>query len=216
MVLFSSLSLLIAMSCTERFPEHLLSLIKTSKYVHLATCSTDCIPSVALMNYIYVPAPASYDNTHSSDDYIIFATFKNTEKYRNIKSNPIVSLLFHDWITAKNLSLKKRTLSEVNTPEPFSMTSNSSNDDNYSGSSKLMNLLQELNQSELNEMSATIKGKANIILQDTNESDFYKKLLLKSNPDASVFIQGNDIAIVKVKIESAKVTDNENNTKIYN
>ncbi|CCH63016.1 hypothetical protein TBLA_0J00150 [Henningerozyma blattae CBS 6284] len=205
------------MSCTEKFPDHLLSLIKTSKYVHLATSSTDGIPSVALMNYVYVPASRTFGpDANKGNDYIIFATFANTEKYNNIKTNPNVSLLFHDWVTAKNLSVKKRTLSETSTPEPSSSNLNNPSGITTANPSRLLNLLQELNQSELNEMSATIKGHGLLIAPDTDESKYFKRLLLKSNPDASVFIQGDNVHIVKVKIESAKVTDNENHTKVYN
>lgn len=75
--------------------------------------------------------------------------------------------------------------------------------------------MHELNQAELNQMSANIKGHAKIVNPATEESKFYKQLLLKTNPDAEVFILGDNTVIVKVKIESAKVTDSENNTAVY-
>lgn len=199
------------MSCTNRFPDHLINLIKTSKYVHLATCSKEAIPSVSLMNYTYIPADKAFKGSNDCDgDYIIFATFKDTEKYENMSSNPVVSLLFHDWITANNLSVRKNSLSQTSTPDPVATTSIS----NYP--SKLLNLLQEMNQSELNEMSATLRGHAKIVDLNTEEFNYYKKLLLRTNPDAHVFILGDDTSIIKVRIESAKVTDSENNTSIYN
>lgn len=204
------------MSCTKKFPDHLINLIKTSKYVHLATASKDCIPSVSLMNYTYVPSDKTFQKDDNSD-YIIFATFDNTEKYVNILTNPTVSLLFHDWITANSLSAKKRTLSQVGTPRdsPVSDKPSPLTDSTPPHPSKLLNLLQQLNQSELNEMSATIKGHAIPIERGSEESNYYKNLLLKTNPDAEVFILGENTVIVKVRIESAKVTDSENNTSIY-
>ncbi|CCK71048.1 pyridoxal 5'-phosphate synthase KNAG_0F03840 [Huiozyma naganishii CBS 8797] len=193
------------MSCTQKFPDALLELIQTSKYVHLATASRDCIPSVSLMNYIYVPHTQAF-GAHSGDadtrDYILFATFDNTEKYTNILANPVVSLLFHDWVAANKLSVRKSSTGAVLEPT-------------REHPSKLLNLLQQLNQAELNEISATIRGHATPIDPQSEESAHYKQILLKANPDAEVFITGKNTVVVKVVIESAKVTDNENNTSVY-
>lgn len=162
------------------------------------------------MNYLYVPVDKSYENDRNGNgkDYIVFATLTDTEKYRNISDNPMVSLLFHDWITAKNLSVRKHSLSQSPTP------------DNNSGGeehpSKLLNLLQELNQAELFQMSANLRGSASVVDPSSKESKYYKDLLLRVNPDAHVFIQCDNTVIVKVQIESAKVSDAENNTKVYN
>lgn len=199
------------MPLVGKFPQHLADLIKTSKYVHVATASKDGIPSVSLMNYIYVPSSKTYISHDQSDDYIIFATLDDTEKYANILANPTVSLLFHDWVTAKNLSLRKHSLSQTPTPDPAQPSTTTG----APQSSKLLNLLQELNQAELFQMSATIRGHGTIIDPKSEESKHYKDLLLRANPDAHVFIQSEKTVIVKVKIESAKVTDNENNTSIY-
>lgn len=188
------------MTSVEKFPQSLIELIKSSKYVHVATCSNDCQPSVALMNYVYVPSDETFKpKKDSSDDYIIFATFEDSDKYQNMLSNPSISLLFHDWIAANNLSMMKHNLFEKK-----------------SNASKLENFLQELNQTELNQISATITGKAEIINPLTEESSYYKKLLLRANPDADVFILGENTAVVKVKMQRAKVTDIENNVSIYN
>ena len=205
------------MPCTEKFPSHLIDLIKVSKYFHLATASVDSIPSVSLMNYIYVPAAKTYDEENNKkDDYIIFATFANTEKYSNILSNPTVSLLFHDWVTANNLSIRKTSISASNSPNPEGLNITPALDSTSGHPSKLLNLLQQLNQAELNEMSATTKGCAIPLDPNSNESKYYKDLLLKANPDAEVFILGENTVVVKVKIEGAQVTDSENNISVYN
>lgn len=197
------------MSCIEKFPPHLSELIRTSKYVHVATCSKECIPTISLMNYIYVPVDKRYGVGKDVDnkDSIVFATLTNTEKYRNICDNPKVSLLFHDWITAKNLSVRKHSLSQS--------TDADDNGGTQEHPSKLLNLLQELNQAELFQMSANLRGSASIVDPSSDESKYYKDLLLRVNPDAHVFIQHNDTVIVKVQIEYAKVSDTENNTKVY-
>lgn len=206
------------MTCVSKFPPHLIELIKTSKYVHLATASLDGVPSVSLMNYSFISPNKCYDkvkiNKDEKDCYIIFATFKDTEKYENIVSNPVVSLLFHDWVTANNLQVRKNSLSQVNTPQNGSESNLNNSGSESPHPSKLLNLLQQLNQAELNEMSATIKGTA-IPISDQEESKYYKDLLLKANPDAFVFITGENVAVVKVRIESAKVTDSDNNIRVY-
>lgn len=208
------------MPCTEKFPGHLIHLIKTSKYVHVGTCSKDCIPSVSLMNYTYIPKKSTFDPENETNDLIIFATNKDSQKFQNMVDNPTVSLLFHDWITANNLSVRKASISQTPTPDPSTTNLNPASGTGggaipNSHPSKLLNLLQELNQAELNQMSANIRGHAKIVEPNTEESNFYKQLLLKTNPDAEVFILGDNTVIVKVKIESAKVTDSENNTSIY-
>ncbi|AGO12102.1 AaceriAEL264Cp [[Ashbya] aceris (nom. inval.)] len=186
-------------------PDHVLHLLKTSKYVHLATASSDGIPSVSLMNYAYLSpeSPVTEGETH----YIVFATSAVTEKYQNITSNPNVSLLIHDWVTAKKLSLRKNSTSA----SPMEGTEA----DNQEAPSRLLNILQELNQSELSQMSATLRGLAEVI--DSTSPDFlsYRDALLKANPDAKCFILGDDVVMVKVHITSAKVSDTSNNTSVY-
>ena len=194
------------MSTTVDLPEHLVSLLKTSKYVHLATASKDCIPNVSLMNYTYVLPHKAFHEEGSNSHYVIFATSKSTQKYKNIIANPSVSLLIHDWVTAKKLSLRKTSVS--NTPVPDS-------NDSEEQPSRLLNLLQELNQSELSQMSATLSGTATVIDPSSEESDYYEKQLLTVNPDANCYIKGDDNVIIKVKILDAKISDSENRTSYY-
>ncbi|SCU91140.1 LAMI_0E04874g1_1 [Lachancea mirantina] len=204
------------MSCPASLPEHVLSLLKTSKYLHLATCSKpECIPSVSLMNYTYIPPHKVY-NSHDEtaeeyqkeEHYIILGTQKDTAKYANIQQNPEVSVLIHDWVTAKKLSLRKNSQSNTPTPEPTGIQ-------NADHPSRLLNLLQELNQSELSQMSATLRGYAESIDPTSQESKYYEAELLKTNPDVSVYIEGKNFALVKVRLENAKVSDSENHTRFY-
>ncbi|SCU97459.1 LAME_0F19746g1_1 [Lachancea meyersii CBS 8951] len=214
------------MSCPESLPEHVLTLLKTSKYLHLATCSKpECIPSVSLMNYTYIspdrvytpkssPASSSVATSNKKCHYIIMATQKNTEKYENIIQNPQVSVLIHDWVTAKKLSLRKSSMS--NTPTPAESTQDSSEQPpSADHPSRLLNLLQELNQSELSQMSATLRGYAEHLDSFSDEFNYYEQELLKANPDARVYTRGENVSVVKVKLVNAKVSDNENNTKFY-
>lgn len=182
----------------ESLPKQLLHLIKSSKYVHIATCGNDCAPSASLMNYIYVPPESTY-GTKDHDDYIVFATSEDTDKFMNILTNPTVALLFHDWVAANNLSIRKHSINGLN-----------------NSNKKLENLFDELDDSELNQISATIKGKAEFINPLGPESKYYKNLLLRANPDADIFINGVNTILVKVKMMSAKITDSDNNTVTYN
>lgn len=191
-------------------PDHLISLLKHSKYLHLGTCSKDLAPSVALMNYTYIPPHKAFKEESSNNHYVIFPTNKETGKYSNIKNNPNVSLLIHDWVTAKKLSLKKSSTS--NTPTYLTSTTDIPIEEHPS---RLLCLLQELNQSELSQISASLTGIAFIIDPATDESYYYKHALLKANPDAECFINGNDTVVIKVQLLSAKVSDSDNNTKIY-
>ncbi|SCV05128.1 LANO_0H00650g1_1 [Lachancea nothofagi CBS 11611] len=209
------------MSCPDSLPEHVLSLLKTSKYLHLATCSKpECIPSLSLMNYTYISPDRVYapeGTEHSSTDkchYIIMATQRNTEKYENIIQNPQVSVLIHDWVTAKKLSLRKSSMSNTPTPsEP--VQAEPAQTQNPDHPSRLLNLLQELNQSELSQMSATLRGHAEHLDASSDEFNYYEQELLKQNPDARVYTRGENVSVVKVKLVNAKVSDRDNNTKFY-
>lgn len=197
------------MKLNEQIPKDLLRLIKSSKYVHVATCSSNCVPSVSLMHYIFVSSTEIFHkHEHSTsidrNDYIIFTVFEKSVTFSNVMSNPNVALLFHDWITAKNLTLRKKSVHD-NVDCSFV----------GSESTKLNNFLRDLNQSELNQVSATVNGIADIVNPDCEESTYYRRLLLTANPDADIFILGEETAIIKVKIQKIKVSDMENNTSIY-
>lgn len=197
---------------TGEFPGELRNLIKSSKYVHVATCSVDHVPSISLMNYAYLTndqlyAPQTREDS-DNNGYIIFATFDDTEKIENIRHNPVVSLLFHDWITANNLSLRKGSTSGAVMNEHGAIKST------YSHNNRIANVLNDLSQDELSQISATIKGHAEIVPPDTEESQYYMQILLGTNPDADIFILAENAVIVKVQMFYAKISDNENNVDI--
>lgn len=160
------------------------------------------------MHYIFVSSTESFhkhehNNSTDNNDYIIFTVFEKSVTYSNVAGNPNVALLFHDWITAKNLTLRKKSVHEDGCPS-F-----------QSESTKLNDFLRDLNQSELNQVSATVNGIADIVNPESEESTYYRRLLLTANPDADIFILGEETAIIKVKIQKIKVSDMENNTSIY-
>lgn len=130
--------------------------------------------------------------TEGSDYFIFLTTPKNTQKYSNISQNKNVSILVHDWTLTK----------QQQTPE-------------VSDSNSLLKFLQNLNQNELSQVSATLSGEAQILDSSNPNLDLYKKLHLANNPTAKAFIDGDDIAFVLVKILSSKVADNYNNVDEY-
>lgn len=176
-------------------PDSVVKLLKSTRFVHLATSLND-FPHVSLMNYTY------YSN--NSDYYIIITTPKGTTKYENIVSNPNVSLLVHDWISAKT------TESE---PE---LNGNSGRRRN-----SLYELLTNLNKTEISSVSVMINGKAKVVdpKEDTESFNFYKSLHknneLIDEQQSKNYIESDDCALVLIKIENIKVTDTNDNVQSY-
>lgn len=192
-----------------KYPPNLVELIKTSKFVHLATCSNDLVPSLALMNYLYIPKELSY---YQDSDYIIFATMENTVKYDNILGNPNISLLFHDWISVNNSIMNKQNVTNRNSGD----CAIDDQDNNVTGQVSLDYILNKYPIDDIHDqMSATIKGEAEIVSPLSKESAYYKRLLLEGNPEAEVFILGNKTSVIKVKMLSCKIVDINNNIKMY-
>jgi hypothetical protein len=181
----------------DKLPETVIKLLQNGKFVHLGTADITGIPDVALMNYYYLPAHELYtlrDANGPEEDavnntHIILSTPITSVKYQNISQNPNVSLLFHDWTTAK--ALYKPDLN-----------------------SNLLSLLHSLNQTELSQVSATLRGKTKIV-DDEKELAYYKDLLKKENPDAKVYIDGDENSIILVQITHAKVCDTQNHVSSY-
>jgi len=77
-------------------PPEVVTLLKTSRYLHLGTADNNAIPSVSLMNYTFL----------SSQDppLIILTTRTNTKKFSNVSVNPNVSLLVHGFGSHRQLN----------------------------------------------------------------------------------------------------------------
>ncbi|CCH42647.1 Pyridoxamine 5'-phosphate oxidase [Wickerhamomyces ciferrii] len=191
----------------DELPSSVISLLESGKFVHLGTADLKGLPDVALMNYYYLPSHELYnkkpidgeetgplDPTNSKEHtYIILSTKKCSVKYINIEQNPNVSLLLHDWTTAKNLFKRNDLVDDQ---------------------SNLFKILHDLNQSELSQVSATLSGQATI-LKNKDELNFYKSKLLQENPDAKIYIDGDENSIILVQILSAKVSDSEAHLSTY-
>lgn len=180
----------------QQLPSSVSNLLKSAKYLHLATATTRGVPEVTLMNYHYLPGhelPTVNDNSEKNEEknYILLSSEKSVQ-YINILQNPNVSLLLHDWTVAKTLN--KSTENDT--------------------TSDLFNLLKNLNQSELSKVSATLTGKASVVT-DAKDLKFYRDILLRENPEARVYIEGDNNAIILVEITKFKICDYQNNQSTY-
>lgn len=164
--------------------DELHNLIVDSRFVHLATCSLQNIPNIALMHYLYVKTDNN-NLTNNNNDFIILSLGKDTETYQNLIENSIVSLLFHNWVYISPLQL-------LNTKA----NSNNNND----------NL----------QYSSMIRGDVEIYEQFTKEFKHWRSKLLKSNPDGDTFILQDDNVIIKINCQYLKLTDINNNIKVFN
>lgn len=140
-------------------PAAIEQLLKRNQLLHLATCSND-IPSVSLMNFSYLSPQGSTPPT------IIVSSPRDTTKIENIKANPNVSILIHDWV----------------------------NDSSQESGTDLRQYLQRLNQAQLGQTSVTLYGSAHIPAGE--EAEYYRERHLESHPGAECFIKNADVVLV--------------------
>lgn len=172
-------------------PESVTNLLKSTRFVHLATSLND-VPHVSLMNYTYYKGPDHH--------CIIISTPTATTKYENMVSNPRVSVLVHDWISVKTED------KEVETPATGRRNS-------------LYEMLANINKNELGRFSVMLVGEAEIVHQDSEKFPFYRSLHLNNSKieqsQAKNYIEPDGNAIVVINIKSCKVTDTDNNIAEY-
>ncbi|KAF2643438.1 pyridoxamine phosphate oxidase-like protein, partial [Massarina eburnea CBS 473.64] len=130
--------------------------------LHLATAS-DNVPHISLMNYTYLPA-----TPYSPHPTIIMTTPPASRKTHNLESNPLVSLLVHDWVSHRPPTLSQPGRS----PSP-------SRPNPRSGS--LAELLLGMNTASLSRISTTINGLAQIVPGGSEEEAWYKAQHLANN-----------------------------------
>lgn len=180
------------MSPSANLPDSVIKLLKSTRFLHLATSLND-VPHVSLMNYTYY--------NKGEESFIIFTTPKDTTKYRNILANPNVSLLVHDWISAKS--------TESEQPQTNSGRRNS-----------LFELLANMNKAEISSVSVMLTGKAEIVAPEDHERHaFYKSLHLNNSLIDEVqsknYIADEKNALFVVKVSACQVTDTNDNIQQY-
>lgn len=175
----------------SNLPDSVVKLLKSTRFVHLATSKND-IPHVSLMNYTYI--------NRGDTDYIITSSPKGTTKYENITSNPNVSLLVHDWISAR-----------APEQEPSDLTRRNS----------LYELLTNINKAEISSVSVMISGTAEILDPDTDHDRFLFFQSLHKNNDSidtvqsKNYIERDNVALILIAVEGVKVTDTNDNVQEY-
>ncbi|PVH17076.1 uncharacterized protein CXQ87_004636 [Candidozyma duobushaemuli] len=177
------------MESVTQLPEHVTKLLKSKRYVHLATCNAN-IPHASLMNYTF----------YSKNDkpYIIISTPRDTTKYRNIEANENVSLLIHDWVAgdeeAAPPSGRRNSLYEL-----------------------LANMNKAEIRSVsvmLNGRAQIVDPKT-----EEADHKFYKSLHLNNglvdDAQAETFISNECNSIVLITVDSCQITDTNNKVQTY-
>jgi hypothetical protein len=115
------------------------------------------------MNYTYLPS-----TPYSPTPIIIMTTPPTSRKTLNLESNPLVSLLVHDWISHRPPTLSQPGRSPSPTrPAP------------RSGS--LAELLLGMNTASLSRISTTINGTAELVQSRSEQESWYKAQHLANN-----------------------------------
>ncbi|KAK9389021.1 hypothetical protein V1515DRAFT_596859 [Lipomyces mesembrius] len=162
-------------------PAEVISCLKSARFLQLGTSYRD-YPHVSLMNYTYIPKGDAVP--YEEDAVIVMTSERQTKKFFNITVNSRVSILVHDWVSKQTAN---------NAPQG------------------LTQFLLSMNQAELSSISATLNGRARIV-DDQEEERFFKEKHLASNPtDARLFIDAENVAVIVVKVSSARVADVDNN-----
>jgi hypothetical protein len=136
------------------------------------------------MNYTYLPS-----SPYTPFPSIIMTTNPSSRKTHNLQSNSKVSLLVHDWVSHRPHAAS----TSQSTP------GNKSNVGDWGGASaaresSLVELLKNLNSSELSSISATINGTARLVEPHTDEERYLRARHLANNTfGASVSLPPADV-----------------------
>jgi len=175
------------------------------------------------MNYTYLPS-----SPYTTSPAIIMTTPPSSRKTDNLASNPLVSLLVHDWV-----SHRPPTLSQ-----PGRSTSPDRAGSGRGGS--LAELLLGMNTASLSRISTTINGTAELVPAGSEEEAWFKARHVENNTfgDASAFssspaaaggglwgglggeeensegdggkkcfIEGEEVRVVMVRIRDGRIAD---------
>ncbi|KAG7903503.1 hypothetical protein KL935_001035 [Ogataea polymorpha] len=177
---------------TTEIPSSVLHLLQNANFIHLGTCLNN-VPHVSLMNYTLISPEQKYHDKTGKNHYLLISTPKDTQKYHNLSQNPQCSILVHDWTTSTKAS-------------------------GVSRHGQLLRFLEDLNQSELCELSCNLTGYVEQVFdedEDSDETKYYRDLHIKSNPDAKPFLENKGAALLLIKIELSKVVDSNFNISKY-
>ncbi|EXJ58893.1 hypothetical protein A1O7_06323 [Cladophialophora yegresii CBS 114405] len=196
-------------------PPEVSQCLKNARFLHLATISatetSPATPHVSLMNYTFLP---SY-NDHGP--VIIMTTNAQSMKTQNLRHNPKVSILVHDWVSHRPPTASSVSGDRAGSP-PAAATRSS-----------LASLLLNLNTSALSSISTTIAGEARFLEQGSEEERWCKAAHLANNTfgeqvrqeagffgappqnpeteNSSCYIEGDDVRVVVVPVREGRTAD---------
>ncbi|KAF2271657.1 uncharacterized protein EI97DRAFT_437612 [Westerdykella ornata] len=207
---------------SNHLPEEVITCLQNARFLHLATAANN-VPHISLMNYTYLA-----QSPYSSTPTIIMTTPPSSRKTLNLASNPLVSLLVHDWI-----SHRPPTLSQPGRPPSPSRPG--------PRSGSLAELLLGLNTASLSRISTTINGVAEIVPRGSEAEAWYKAQHLANNTFAPsedsyssspvggglwrglgqagdaesregdggtrCYVEGEEVCVVVVKIKDGRIAD---------
>lgn len=218
-------------------PPEVTQCLRNARFLHLATIAPPRspmdppTPHVSLMNYTFLPSyspPSTWTSASTvspgAEPVILMTTNTQSLKTQNLRHNPRVSLLVHDWS-----SHRPPTASNVGSDQTRAGSPPAA-----ARASSLASLLLNLNTSALSSISTTIAGEARFLEQGSDEEKWCKAAHLANNtfegqlsteagyfgrpPDggpvhrsdrenASGYIDGNDVRVVLVPVRAGRISD---------
>ncbi|KAF2146344.1 uncharacterized protein K452DRAFT_324301 [Aplosporella prunicola CBS 121167] len=202
-------------------PSEVVQCLENARFLHLATSSPDAVPHISLMNYTYL-ATTPFSNTPQ----IVMTTEPTSHKTDNLRRNPRVSLLVHDWVSTRPPTLSSS--GREGSPPPAGGAARSR--------SSLATLLLGINSAALSRISATINGDAVFVPHGSDEEKWLKARHLENNtfgnemddpaagggPDLFGtsptamhsgdggrlrWVEGEEVKVVVVKIKDGRISD---------
>ncbi|KAF2205099.1 hypothetical protein GQ43DRAFT_477661 [Delitschia confertaspora ATCC 74209] len=137
---------------SNTLPKEVVTCLQNARFLHLATASNN-VPHGSLMNYTYLPS-----SPYTSAPTIIMTTPPSSRKTHNLESNPLVSLLVHDWVS-------HRPSTTHSAPR----------------SGSLAELLIGMNTASLSRISCTINGVAELVPNGSEQERWYRQQHLANN-----------------------------------
>lgn len=202
-------------------PPEVVQCLKNARFLHLATISKPIesqdppTPHVSLMNYTFLP------NYNDQGPVILMTTNTQSLKTQNLRHNPRVSVLVHDWSSHRPPTAAVEPGTGARSGSPPATATRSS----------LASLLLNLNTSALSSISTTISGQARFVEAGSEEEKWCKEAHLQNNTfegqlsteagyfgtaggavqqpsdTPSGYIEGNDVRVVLVPVRKGRISD---------
>lgn len=163
------------------------------------------------MNYTFLPS-----TPFSDSPVIIMTTTPTSRSAHNLSSNPNVSLLLHDWVSAKRtgINLGQERTRDVSPPPPAGFS--------------LSQLMLRLNRAAFAQISVTIDGVAQFLQSGTDKESYCREQHIQShqlNDDAEsgeagdggkgYYVEAQQVRVVLVPIQGIRVSDSKGGIKDY-